>query len=43
VPVIRNTLPGKLDQVYNAIKSRAPTATVIVLSYPRLFMGVGRD
>jgi lysophospholipase L1-like esterase len=37
---IRNTLPGKLDQVYNAIKSRAPTATVIVLSYPRLFMGV---
>jgi lysophospholipase L1-like esterase len=37
---IRNTLPAKLDQVYNAIKSRAPTATVIVLSYPRLFMGV---
>ena len=36
---IRNTLPGKLDQVYNAIKSRAPTAIVIVLSYPRLFMG----
>jgi lysophospholipase L1-like esterase len=37
---IRNTLPGRLDQVYNAIKSRSPTATVIVLSYPRLFMGV---
>jgi len=37
---IRNTLPGRLDQVYGAIKSRAPTATVIVLSYPRLFMGV---
>jgi lysophospholipase L1-like esterase len=37
---IRNTLPAKLDQVYSAIKSRAPTATVIVLSYPRLFMGV---
>ncbi len=37
---IRNTLPGRLDQVYNSIKSRSPTATVIVLSYPRLFMGV---
>jgi lysophospholipase L1-like esterase len=37
---IRNTLPGKLDQVYNSIKSRSPTATVIVLTYPRLFMGV---
>jgi lysophospholipase L1-like esterase len=37
---IRNTLPGKLDQVYNAIKSRAATAKVIVFSYPRLFMGV---
>lgn len=24
----------------NSIKSRSPTATVIVLSYPRLFMGV---
>ncbi len=37
---IRNTLPGQLTNVYNAIKSRSPTATVIVLSYPRLFMGV---
>jgi lysophospholipase L1-like esterase len=37
---IRNTLPGKLDQVYNSIKTHAPSATVIVLSYPRLFMGV---
>ncbi|MBI5106793.1 MAG: SGNH/GDSL hydrolase family protein [Solirubrobacterales bacterium] len=37
---IKNTLPGKLDQVYNAIKSRAPSATVVVLGYPRLFMGV---
>ncbi|MEX2196604.1 MAG: SGNH/GDSL hydrolase family protein [Thermoleophilaceae bacterium] len=36
---IRNTLPGRLNQVYNAIKSRAPNATVIVLGYPRLFMG----
>jgi lysophospholipase L1-like esterase len=37
---IRNTLPGKLDSVYNAISSHAPSATVIVLGYPRLFMGV---
>jgi hypothetical protein len=37
---IRNTLPAKLDQVYAEIKRRSPTATVIVLSYPRLFMGV---
>jgi lysophospholipase L1-like esterase len=37
---IRYTLPGRLDNVYNAIRNRAPTATVIVLGYPRLFMGV---
>ena len=36
---IRNTLPGRLNLVYNEIKARSPTATVIVLSYPRLFMG----
>ena len=37
---ITNTLPGKLDSVYSSIKSRAPNATVVVLGYPRLFMGV---
>ncbi len=37
---IRNTLPGKLNTVYSAIKSRAPSAKVIVLGYPRIFMGV---
>jgi lysophospholipase L1-like esterase len=37
---INNTLPGQLDQVYNAIDSRSPNATVVVLGYPRLFMGV---
>jgi lysophospholipase L1-like esterase len=36
---IRNTLPGKLDQVYSSIKSRSPSATVVVLGYPRLFNG----
>jgi lysophospholipase L1-like esterase len=37
---IRNTLPGQLDHVYATIRTRSPTATVIVLSYPRLFAGV---
>ncbi len=36
---ITGTLPGQLDSVYAAIKQRSPSATVIVLSYPRLFMG----
>jgi lysophospholipase L1-like esterase len=36
---INNTLPGRLDQVNNAIKSRAPSAKVVVLDYPRLFNG----
>jgi len=37
--IIKNTLPGRLDQVNNAIKSHAPSAKVIVLDYPRLFNG----
>jgi lysophospholipase L1-like esterase len=37
---IRNTLPGALNGVYTQIQSRAPNARVIVLGYPRLFMGV---
>jgi lysophospholipase L1-like esterase len=36
---ITNTLPGRLDLVNNAIKSHAPSARVIVLDYPHLFMG----
>ena len=36
---IRNTLPGQLNNVYSSIRSRSPSATVIVLGYPRLFMG----
>jgi len=36
---IRNTLPGQLNNVYNQIRSRAPSATRIALSYPRLFAG----
>jgi lysophospholipase L1-like esterase len=37
---IRNTLPGRLDSVYAEIARRSPNATVVVLGYPRLFMGV---
>ncbi len=37
--IIQNQLPGRLDSVNNAIKSRAPNATVIALDYPRLFNG----
>lgn len=36
---INNTLPGQLESVNNEIRRRAPYATVIPLSYPRLFMG----
>ncbi|WP_369395038.1 SGNH/GDSL hydrolase family protein [Streptomyces sp. CG1] len=34
---IDNTLPGKLDQVYDAIGAKAPSARVVVLGYPRLY------
>jgi lysophospholipase L1-like esterase len=37
---IRNTLPGLLNSVYSSIRSHAPSARVIVVGYPRLFMGV---
>jgi lysophospholipase L1-like esterase len=33
----RNTLPGRLDGVYGSIRSRAPSATVIVVGYPRMY------
>jgi lysophospholipase L1-like esterase len=37
---IRNTLPGRLNSVYSAIKNQAAaTAKVAVLGYPRIFMG----
>ncbi|CAM5603489.1 Lipase 1 OS=Streptomyces antimycoticus OX=68175 GN=SSPO_076030 PE=4 SV=1 [Streptomyces antimycoticus] len=34
---VQNTLPGKLDQVYNAISAKAPSAHVVVLGYPRFY------
>jgi lysophospholipase L1-like esterase len=37
----QNTLPGKLDAVYNAIRSAAPNAHVVVLGYPHLYQVPG--
>jgi lysophospholipase L1-like esterase len=37
---INNSLAGALNGVYSQIKSRAPSARVVVLGYPRLFMNV---
>lgn len=37
--IIRNTLPGRLDTLYNAIRAHATTAKVVVVGYPRLFNG----
>jgi lysophospholipase L1-like esterase len=36
----RGSLPGWLDTAYNAIRSHAPNATVVVLSYPRFYHDV---
>jgi lysophospholipase L1-like esterase len=36
---INNTLPGRLNALYASIKSRAPSAVVVVTGYPRVFMG----
>lgn len=36
---IRNTLPGQLDQLYTAIKAKAPNARIVAVGYPRLFNG----
>ncbi|MGY0066404.1 SGNH/GDSL hydrolase family protein [Streptomyces sp. QTS137] len=32
-----STLPGKLNNVYSAIRTRAPNAEVVVLGYPRFY------
>ncbi|HZM79138.1 MAG TPA: SGNH/GDSL hydrolase family protein [Candidatus Limnocylindrales bacterium] len=36
---MRNNLPGLLDQLYSAIKAKAPNARIIAVGYPRLFNG----
>ncbi|MER5436292.1 SGNH/GDSL hydrolase family protein [Streptomyces sp. NPDC002588] len=34
---VDSTLPGKLDTVYSAIRSKAPNAKVVVVGYPRFY------
>jgi lysophospholipase L1-like esterase len=34
---VDSTLPGRLDQVYSAIRAKAPAAQVVVLGYPRFY------
>jgi lysophospholipase L1-like esterase len=34
----RNTLPGLLDNVYSQMRSRAPSARIVVLDYPHLYI-----
>ncbi|MFB6723192.1 SGNH/GDSL hydrolase family protein [Kribbella sp. NPDC056345] len=36
---INNTIPGRLSGLYSSIRSRAASAKVIVVGYPRLFNG----
>jgi lysophospholipase L1-like esterase len=35
---VTNTLPGKLDTVYNTISAKAPSARVVVIGYPRFYL-----
>jgi lysophospholipase L1-like esterase len=41
VAATNTTLPAKLDATYAAIRSRAPSARVVVLGYPRLVSPTG--
>ncbi|WP_406001752.1 SGNH/GDSL hydrolase family protein [Streptomyces sp. NBC_00829] len=34
---VDSTLPGKLDSVYSAISTKAPSARVVVIGYPRFY------
>ncbi|KRE42306.1 SGNH/GDSL hydrolase family protein [Knoellia sp. Soil729] len=36
---VNNVLPGKLATLYSSIRSKAPNAKVVVVGYPRIFMG----
>jgi lysophospholipase L1-like esterase len=36
---INTTLPGRLGTLYASIRSKAPNAKVVVVGYPRIFMG----
>lgn len=36
---VSTTLPGRLTTLYSSIRSKAPNAAVVVVGYPRIFMG----
>lgn len=36
---IKNTLPGRLNTLYTSIRAKAPSAVVVIVGYPHLFMG----
>ncbi|MFI2364155.1 SGNH/GDSL hydrolase family protein [Promicromonospora sp. NPDC019610] len=36
---ISGTLPGRLNTLYASIRTRAPNAKVVVVGYPKIFMG----
>jgi len=38
--IINNTLPGRLNGLYGSIKTKSPSARVVVVGYPRLFNGI---
>ncbi|WP_125775957.1 SGNH/GDSL hydrolase family protein [Antribacter gilvus] len=40
---ISSTLPGRLNTLYASIKTRAPGAKVVVVGYPKIFMGEDCD
>lgn len=37
--VVNTVLPGRLSALYSSIRSKAPNAKVVVVGYPRIFMG----
>lgn len=37
--IINNVLPGRLATLYGQIRAKAPNAVVVVVGYPRIFMG----
>lgn len=37
---VRDVLPARLDDLYAAVRRRAPAARVVVAGYPRLFNGI---
>ncbi|MDT0214194.1 SGNH/GDSL hydrolase family protein [Rothia sp. ARF10] len=36
---VNNVLPGRLSTLYASVRSKAPNAKVVIVGYPRIFMG----